>query len=239
MCPVTDDATVHRLVDVFGELRPEIANAGQPEVALKAITARSLSVVAGAQHAGITRAHEGGFESVAPTSDVVLRVDAIQYDLDSGPCVDAAVSASIFRADDLRTDPRWPEFGRRAAQETGILSMLTFRMFFENEEYIAALNLYSAEAEAFSDEAQLAGLALATYGASAITSARRLEEITNLERALASNRDIGVAVGVLMGLHRVSRDEAFDLLRIASQGRHRKLVDVAHDVAETGSLDIL
>lgn len=236
---MTDDRAVHRLVDVFGVLGPDIANAGRPDVALKAVTSRSLTVVAGGEHAGITRAREGGFESVAPTSDVVLQVDSIQYELESGPCVDAAVAQSIFRADDLRTDPRWPEFGRRAAEEAGIRSMLSFRMFFEDEEFIAALNLYSARPNAFDDESQLAGLAVATYGALAITSARRLKQITNLERALASNRDIGVAVGVLMGLHRVSRDQAFDLLRAASQGRHRKLVDVAHDVAETGSLDVL
>ncbi|MCW2658134.1 MAG: hypothetical protein JWR06_2327, partial [Jatrophihabitans sp.] len=56
---------------------------------------------------------------------------------------------------------------------------------------------------------------------------------------LASNRDIGVAIGVLMGLHRVTREQAFDLLRVASQGKHRKLADVARDVADTGSLDLI
>ncbi|MCW2597788.1 MAG: hypothetical protein JWP39_3676, partial [Jatrophihabitans sp.] len=65
------------------------------------------------------------------------------------------------------------------------------------------------------------------------------ERITNLERALASNRDIGVAIGVLMGMHRVTREQAFDLIRVASQGKHRKLADVARDVADTGSRDLI
>jgi hypothetical protein len=236
---MTADLSVHQLLDVFDSLGPAIAAAGPPEDALAVITSRSLSAVRGAEHAGVTRASDGGFETAAPTSDLVRRVDAIQYELTSGPCVDAAIESTIYRAGDLRTDPRWPEFGKRAAQATGVLSMLSFRMYFEDEDYIAALNLYSTEAKAFDDEAEVYGLAVTTYGAMAITSARRLERITNLERALASNRDIGVAIGVLMGLHRVTREQAFDLLRVASQGKHRKLADVARDVADTGSLDLI
>jgi hypothetical protein len=236
---MTADLSVHTLVDLFDEIGPEVAAAGRPEDALSVITNRCLSAVRGAEHAGITRASESGFETAAPTSDLVPRVDAIQYELRSGPCVDAAVEATIYRAGDLRTDTRWPEFGKRAAETTGVLSMMSFRMYFEDEDYIAAMNLYSSEAKAFDEEAELYGLALTTYGAMAVTSSRRLERITNLERALASNRDIGVAIGVLMGLHRVTREQAFDLLRVASQGKHRKLADIAHDVAETGSLDFV
>ncbi|MDT4925684.1 MAG: hypothetical protein QOG01_3397 [Pseudonocardiales bacterium] len=236
---MTDDLAVHRLVDVFDELGPEIAAVGAPDAALEAVTARSLKVIPGAEAAGVTRARDAGFETLAATSDLTRRVDAIQYELGTGPCVSAALTASVFRADDLASDDRWPEFGRRAAEETGVFSMLSFRMFFEDDEFIAALNLYSTQPKAFDTESALIGLAFVTYGALAITSARRLERIVNLERALASNRDIGVAIGILMALHRVTREQAFDLLRIASQGRHRKLAEVAKDVAETGTLDVL
>lgn len=234
-----DDRTVSRVLTILSDLGPEISRAQRPEAALAVITEHATAVVRASTCAGITRATNSGFETVAPTDALTLSVDAIQYELSSGPCVDAALTDSVFRTGDLRRDPRWPEFGSRAAAETGVLSMLSFRMFFEDESYIAALNLYSIEAEAFDSEDELAGLAITTFGAVAITSARRQERITNLERALASNRDIGVAIGVLMGLHRITRDEAFDLLRIASQGRHRKLADIARDVAETGSLDIV
>jgi GAF domain-containing protein len=236
---MTDDLAVHRLVDLFDELGPEISAAGNPDAALEAITTRSLKLVPGAEAAGVTRAKDAGFETVGATSDLGRRVDAIQYELGTGPCVAAALTASVFRADDLSTDERWPEFGRRAADETGVRSMLSFRMFFEDDEFIAALNLYATQPRAFDSEAELIGLALVTYGALALTSARRLERIVNLERALASNRDIGVAIGILMALHRVTREQAFDLLRMASQGRHRKLVEVARDVAETGTLEVV
>jgi AmiR/NasT family two-component response regulator len=43
-------------------------------------------------------------------------------------------------------------------------------------------------------------------------------------------------MGIVMNASKVTRDQAFDLLRIASQHTHRKLADVATDVAETGQL---
>lgn len=59
----------------------------------------------------------------------------------------------------------------------------------------------------------------------------------NLERALTSNRQIGVAIGILMALHKVTSDRAFLLLREASNKSNRKLRDVADHVVLTGSLD--
>lgn len=59
----------------------------------------------------------------------------------------------------------------------------------------------------------------------------------NLERALLSNRTIGVAMGILMVTRRLTEPAAFDRLRTASQNSNRKLRDVAEDVMLTGVLD--
>jgi AmiR/NasT family two-component response regulator len=61
-------------------------------------------------------------------------------------------------------------------------------------------------------------------------------KITNLEIALHTARRIGAAIGILMALRRISDDEAFALLRRASQNQHRKLRAVAEDVIRTGTL---
>jgi hypothetical protein len=61
----------------------------------------------------------------------------------------------------------------------------------------------------------------------------------NLDVALESNREIGVAIGVLMSQHKLTRQHAFDVLREASQRTHRKLRDVAADVTETGTIELL
>jgi hypothetical protein len=39
-----------------------------------------------------------------------------------------------------------------------------------------------------------------------------------------------------MAHHKVAQDDAFTLLRVASQGLHRKLRDIAVEVVETGTL---
>ncbi len=59
----------------------------------------------------------------------------------------------------------------------------------------------------------------------------------NLEVALASNREIGAAIGILMGLSRLTREQAFEQLRRASMARNVKLHALAAQVVETGSLE--
>jgi hypothetical protein len=60
---------------------------------------------------------------------------------------------------------------------------------------------------------------------------------TNLETALASNREIGQAIGVLMATHKLTSEQAFGLLRTVSQNSNRKLRDIADEVIHTGVLE--
>lgn len=236
---MVDSSTVDRALKVFGALTVDISEAPSHDDALRALTAHCLELVDGAESAGITCISDSGCETAAPTDELALKVDALQFEVGSGPCIDAAIEETVFRTDDLRTDKRWPVFGRRAADELGVQSMLSFRLFFEDDDQLAAaLNLYSTKTSAFSAIAQLSGLAATAYGAAVVTSRRRQTRIVNLERALASNREIGAAIGVLMTRHKVTQDQAFDLLRMASQNTHRKLADIARDVVETGALEM-
>jgi hypothetical protein len=63
-------------------------------------------------------------------------------------------------------------------------------------------------------------------------------KVDNLHRALNSNREIGAAMGILMARHTLTSDQAFDLLRRASQRAHRKIVAIAAEVIETGVLEL-
>jgi hypothetical protein len=62
------------------------------------------------------------------------------------------------------------------------------------------------------------------------------ERIGNLEKALASNRRIGIAIGIVMARRQVSDEVAFELLREQSQLRNQKLRDLAEEVIYTGTL---
>jgi len=235
---VTTEDALQRLAEAFTSLEPHLHRAGPVDEMLSSITCYGVQLVRGAEHAAITRGRAGRFTTVANTSDLPLKVDAIQYELGYGPCVDAILDKTCYRTGDLPNEPRWPEFGPRAAAEAGVLSMLSFRMFLEDDDLIAGLNFYSTQPDAFDDADETLGLLLATHGALALAAVRRGETATHLTRALESNREIGVAMGILMASHRITREQAFDLLRVASQHSQRKLIDIAADVADTGTLDL-
>jgi GAF domain-containing protein len=225
------------LIESFAQVARALASQPDLDSTWRAIVRLGVASIPGTQDAGITTMRSGRFSTVAPSSNLPQRVDAIQYELRSGPCVDAVLERHTFRTGDLLHDERWPEFGRRAATEQGVLSMLSFRLFLEEDRTIGGLNLYSTERDAFDHSAELLGTVFATHAAIALAAAQRHQQVSELGAALQSNRDIGLAIGILMNRHLMTRDQAFDLMRMASQNTHRKLVDVARDVAERGELE--
>jgi GAF domain-containing protein len=215
-----DPAALAGLFSGFGR---ELNSLRTVDEVMETISRRAFESIPAAQHAAISRGRKGKFETIAATSELPLRVDAILAD-------------TTYRVGDLAHDRTWPEFGRRASAEFGIHSMLSVRLYLENDDLLAGLNLYSAELDAFDETDQTTAVLLATHGALAHTAARRQDKIDNLEQALVNSRRIGTAIGVLMASYRVTDEQAFDLLRIASQSRHRKLIAIAEDVIESGEL---
>lgn len=92
------------------------------------------------------------------------------------------------------------------------------------------------------DTGRTAGVLSIAVDLTARVTARELERrsadaaAANLQLALASNRRIGTAIGILMAHRRITDVAAFELLREASQRGHRKLRDIAEDVVLTGAL---
>ena len=231
-----------QLIEEFGAIGAKLRSYGAVDDVLSELARVCVRLVPHAEHAAASRRDRDGFVTVGATSDVPPRVDRIQYELRHGPCVDAILSDNLFNAGDLRVDPRWPEFGRRAAEEAGILSMLSFRLFFEDAdtaELLAALNLYASKPEAFDDVDETVLGLVATHGALAVSAAQQQRRAEGLAAAVQSNRDIGAALGVLMARLLVTREQAFNLMRIASQRSNRKLRDVAQDVLDSGTLPFL
>lgn len=225
------------LADLFIRLGRELTSQTSADDVLRIVSHRAYELVPSAEHAAISRGANGKFETVAATSDVPALVDGIQYELKTGPAV-APHGHGSHRVGDLATNTSWPEFGRKAAGEYGIHSLLSVRMYLEDDELLAGLNLYSSERDAFDESDQTTATLLATHGALALTAARRQNKIENLERALQTSRRIGTAMGILMASNKFTEQQAFDLLRIASQSNHRKLHDVADQVVQTGELDV-
>lgn len=187
-------------------------------------------------HCGITVLRDGRPpETVAATDAIAAEVDGLQYRFGQGPCLDAAAEDDALITADVARDPRWPLFGPACAAQTGIRSVLSLRMLIGAPDR-AALNLYSSSPGAFDTMDLGVASIIAPFAAMSVTTALHERDVTNLGMALVTRRQIGTAIGILMASHQTTPDEAFAMLRSASQHLNRKLRDVAEDVELTGEL---
>jgi transcriptional regulator with GAF, ATPase, and Fis domain len=205
------------------------------DATLARITGSATELVEGCDAAGILILHGDVVESLAPTHRLVNESDRLQERLREGPCFDAARTAAgerVFRIADFTDEqPRWPQYGP-GARELGLGSMMGFLLFTEDEE-LGALNLYSRRPGAFTKASETAGWLLASHAAVAFSSARTHAQ---LQSALATRHTIGEAMGILMGSHHLTEEQAFDVLRRYSQKHNVKLREVARRICERGSL---
>ena len=173
--------------------------------------------------------------TTAGTSELPYQWDQLQYEHGEGPCLGAIAANGVELVPDLRTENRWPLFTRAIVDQTPARSMLSFRLFL-TEQNRAALNLYATRPGAFTDQSTATGSIFAAYASMALLAAARHDTANHLTRALETNREIGVAMGILMANGKLTSPQAFDQLRTASQNFNRKLHDIAADVALTGAL---
>ncbi len=181
----------------------------------------SVSVVLGRTNIG----------SRSPSSDLPKRIDALQMETGEGPCLEAAYAHRTIRVPDMHREQRWPHFARRAA-EAGARGMLSIQLWVKGDD-LGALNLYSYEADAFSDESENIGLLVASHAAVAFAEA---EESRQLKEAIYSRDLIGQAKGILIERHKITGPQAFIALSLASQRTNTKLRDVAEHLVSSGSL---
>lgn len=95
---------------------------------LQKLVELAVTTIGGCDHAGVSVVKDK-FETAAASDDVPRQVGRLQYESGEGPCLSAIRDHDVFLADDLSTDDRWPNFSSRAAAETGVRSMLSFRLF--------------------------------------------------------------------------------------------------------------
>jgi GAF domain-containing protein len=172
----------------------------------------------------------------ATTDDDVGRIlSHILHAVDEGPAHTALMSRGVVRIHDLRTETRWPRY-RQALTDSGlpISSALGYSLQL-GERQLGALLLYSPEPGHFGNGLIQIVSVLADHAAVALDAATSAARAEHLMRALQSNRRIGMAIGILMALHRLDEQQAFDMLRVASQHTHRKLREVAEEVILTGA----
>ena len=197
---------------------------------LDAIVHAVSGTVPGAQEASISRIRRRReVHTAASTGELPRAVDQAQYDTAQGPCLDTLYEHETVRVVDMAAERRWPDFSRRAAG-LGVGSMLALQLYVRGSD-LGALNLFSRERAAFTDDSERVGLLFAAHAGVALAGAQQQAE---LRRAVDTRDLIGQAKGMLMERYRISADQAFAVLVRVSQAGNRKLVDICAELVDTG-----
>jgi GAF domain-containing protein len=188
---------------------------------------------------GITLRRDGHDLSVATSNALAAAVDEVQYGMNTGPCLETIDIGEIVSVPDLVTDDRWNGYPEHALAH-GVRSSLSIPLKVSGRT-VGALNSYGAEPEMFDRDltdrlvqfAERAGHALALT----LRNAQQADVVEQLHRAMQSRSVIDQALGIIMARQRCTSEEAFAVLRAASQSRNRKVADIAADLitATTGS----
>jgi GAF domain-containing protein len=213
----------------FQGLQDALVNTESVDEFLHEMAVLAARLIGGDLSCGMTMDSNGRPVTVACSDPVAAKVDAVQYELDTGPCLHAMREGRPVRIEDTAEKARWPEFERRAASH-GIRSCLALPLQAEGRR-IGALNLYARDAAAFGAiEAQRAA-DFAENASGALTLAIRLASraalIEQLRSSLVSRTVIDQALGIVMARENCTQARAFEILRTASQHSNVKLRDIA------------
>jgi hypothetical protein len=191
------------------------------------IVSAAVDTIPSVDAGSISITEHGQIDTRHPTSEAIRKLDETQGQLYEGPCISALddpPDSGIVVAQDLAgaDGEQWPRFAPQAV-EAGFRGLMSTTLSTDGG-LRAALNLYSAAPNAFSDHCRtLAGLfgiqaALLLYGAN---------QATHLQQAVDSRDLIGQAKGILMERFKVDDEAAFQMLVRTSQDTNMKLTKVA------------
>jgi GAF domain-containing protein len=205
---------------------------------LKLITAVAKSSVPYALGAGVTLIDGDARMTSAASSDVLVeRADALQYELEQGPCLSAWASGDTIVVQDIASDERWPDWSVAVAS-LRVASSISVPLKSSSESF-GAVKVYSAEIQAFTERSRsiLELLAQqATVWLEHATTAEHAKKLSNDLRSTLHSRDvIGMAKGIVMERHGVSEDDAVRLLMKQAIAEQRTLSALAARLVEAAT----
>ncbi|MFD2093555.1 ANTAR domain-containing protein [Blastococcus deserti] len=210
------------------------------ESLLQTVAEFTTGVMPGNPETSVTLLIKGRPTTVVSTGQLAMTLDETQYERDHGPCLHAAGTGELIEIPDTRTDTRWPEYTRRAAEQ-GCLSSLSVPLLIDGDAQVTgALNIYARSSHAFDEDSRSAATRFGPYAAVAVgnlhayRNARDMAD--HLQLALESRAVIDQAKGVLIERYKLTPDQAFQLLARASMHSNRKVRDIADHLVRTGEL---
>ena len=226
--------------DAFAELGRIVLAEHSLDSVMDTIARLTKRTVPGATDVSVTLVERGKATTVAFTGALAQEMDERQYARDHGPCLSCIDGAEAVRIKEMENEARWPDWAAQAAA-AGVRSSMSLPVPLQRE-VSAALNVYSTDQQAFSDDDVEVATTFAAYAGVALANMHlyqaqsRLAE--DLQNAMKSRAVIEQAKGILMGAKRCTAERAFDLLVGSSQRTNRKLRQVAQEIVDTGSTDL-
>jgi len=219
------------LLTTFRALAEVVYSGDSYDSVYEALCHSAVEFVDGCDHASLMLRQHGRNRTAAASDDVARQIDEMEDELGEGPCIDAMDDdePNQHLCTDLTTGSKWPALASRIRHETGVKGMAGFRLRRDGEK-VGALNVFSDTAGALTQHSLDQALVLTAFASIAMSAVERGEEATTLRRGLESNREIGKAIGLLMAMHNISDDQAFEMLSKVSQEMNIKLAEVASQV---------
>ena len=180
---------------------------------------------------------EQHLRNVAASDDRLAHLEELQIEHSEGPCIAAYEDKKLIGADDLTSDPRWPNFSG-AAVSRQVRAVLASPLPY-NQDAVGVVAVVSETSRPWSAEGELALLAFTDLAALLIASMMQNQEksalATQLQGALDSRRIIEQAKGVLVGRHGISPRAAFEQLRAQARSERRKVTDLCAEVVASAT----
>ncbi|MGX1274273.1 GAF and ANTAR domain-containing protein [Streptomyces phaeoluteigriseus] len=185
-----------------------------------------------AEGAGVTLERDGRPVTVVSAGPAAHKLDEKQYGQDDGPCLQALRTDAEVSVPDMLDESRWGDYPSYAVS-CGIRSSLSLPIAADTHT-AGALNLYAGPPGAFQRTDLGALRSLAAQATGGIALAQRISDTQEfaeqLKTAMESRSVIDQALGVVMGQRRCTAEEAFAILRSASQHRNIRLRDVCTEL---------
>ncbi|MDN4174231.1 GAF and ANTAR domain-containing protein [Nocardioides sp. SOB77] len=182
-------------------------------------------------HVSISERHrDGRIETTAGTDQLPWDLDALQYELRQGPCVEALEHEPVVLVEHLRHEQRWPDYVPQAAA-AGVRCQMGVRLFSEGR-HVGGLNLYSTDHDEVDPDTAATARLLATHVGVVLG---HVQQEHHLNQALHHRKVIGQAIGIVMERYRIDPDRAFQFLVRASSTGHVKLRDLAEELVASST----
>lgn len=170
--------------------------------------------------------------STGATDRVVEKADALQYELGEGPCLTAWASEQGVLLEDVRTDPRWPEWST-AVSSLPIRSVASAPLV-AGRECIGALKVYAALPASYDKGAvrllELFAAPAATLLANIQSTEAPLRISEGLQASLHSRDLVNRACGMLMERHGIGHEQALRQLMRQAQTANTTLRQLSEDL---------